>query len=329
MNSSVRRFWRPCLPVGPGAGAKSQSPMPRGSLRWGCLVKLGDIWITKGPGCHVQAVFSCGTSGRQPPSRRVLAYPQSARPRGNQAWGGQRDTFPTSKPARGTMLLRWRTRIDHRSAENLRATSYSAWPSRAKYVREGSVVRDAVSKQIVKHLNEVPDTGEIVQNVAGATARLKWMPSNPAIIVTAVALAAVTVTGVVVHKVKKQAERNMALPECLRNFGTSWDRYRAAIRDRRLDVEILDQFISDFDAVLRYSEDHGTISLDLSVEQGTSLADFVADYTSKLAAANSLDLADLQKEERQQEPTRDSGHDAVVDLRRNLAVQRKIFGDAA
>lgn len=197
-----------------------------------------------------------------------------------------------------------------------------------KYVREGSVVRDAASKQIVKHLKEVPGPGEEVENVASAAVRLKWMPSKPVIIVTAVALTAVAVTGVVVHNVKKQAER-MALPECVRNFGISWDRYRDAIRDRRLDVEILDQFISDFDALLRYSEEHGAIPLDLSAGLGASLANFVADYTSKLAEANSVDLADLQKKERQREATRDPGHDVVVDLRRNLAVQRMIFGDAA
>lgn len=198
-----------------------------------------------------------------------------------------------------------------------------------KYIREGSVVRDALSKQIVKHLREVPDTVEIAEKAAATTARLKRVPSKGAIVITAVAVTAVAVTGVVKHVVKKRAEQNMALPECVSNFGASWDRYRAAIRDRRLDVEILDQFISDFDALLRYSEDEGTLPLDLSTEQGALLANFVADYTTKLADANSVDLADLQQKARQQEMTHDPKHDVVVDLRRNLVVQRKIFGDAA
>ncbi|MCC9178619.1 hypothetical protein [Arthrobacter sp. zg-Y750] len=198
-----------------------------------------------------------------------------------------------------------------------------------KYIREGSVVRDALSKQIVKHLKEVPDTVEIAEKAVGTAARLKWVPSKGAIVITAVAVTAVAVTGVVKHVVKKRAAQNVGLPECVRNFGASWDSYRAAIRDRRLDVEILDQFISDFDALLRYSEDEGSLPLDLSTEQGASLANFVADYTAKLADANSVDLADLQKKARQQEMTQDPKHDVVVDLRRNLVVQRKIFGDAA
>ncbi|KAA0977178.1 hypothetical protein FQ154_09790 [Paeniglutamicibacter gangotriensis] len=201
-----------------------------------------------------------------------------------------------------------------------------------KLIREGSVVRDAVSKQIVKHLKEVPDTSKMVEKAASATAPMKWTPSKPAIIISAVVVTAVAVTGVVVHKVKKQAERNLAMPECVRNFGASWDRYREAIRDRCLDVEIIDQLIYDFDALLQYAEEHGSSALDLSTEQGTSLANFVADYTSDLADVNSVDLAELRKQkeqEQQQKPSQDAGNDAVVDLRRNLVAQREIFGDAA
>lgn len=199
-----------------------------------------------------------------------------------------------------------------------------------KFTRNGSVVRNTSSGRIVKLLDEVPDTGEMVEKVVDATARMKWMPSKPVIIIS-VAVTAVAVTGVVVHKVKKQAQRNIAMPECVRNFDASWDRYRDAIRDRRLDVEIIDKLLADFDAVRQYSEEHGSSTLDLSTEPGKSLVNFVADYTSKLAEANSVDLSDLQKQEQaqEQEQPQDPGNDVVVDLRRNLAVQRKIFGDAA
>lgn len=192
-------------------------------------------------------------------------------------------------------------------------------------VREGSVVRDAVSKQIVKHLQEVPDTGEAVEKVASAAARFRGLPRKP-VIITTVAVTAVAVTGVVVlQQVKKRAERNMAMPECVRTFGASWDRYRAAIREKCLDVEIIDQLISDFDAVRQYSEEHGA-TLDFSQGQGQSVVKFVAEYTSKLADANGMDLSELPEQAQSQEPGR---NEAVVDLRRNLTVQRKIFSDAA
>lgn len=197
--------------------------------------------------------------------------------------------------------------------------------------RNGSVVRNALG-QIVAHLDEVPDTSEMVEKVADAAARMKWIPSKRVIIIaSAVAVTAALVTGGVVHTVKKQAQRKMAMPECVSNFGASWDRYQDAIRERRLDVEIIDKLISDFDVVRQYSEEHGSRTLDLSTEQGKSLVNFVADYTSKLADANSVDLSELREQAQAQEPGQPqaAASDAVVDMRRNLAVQRKIFGDAA
>lgn len=197
--------------------------------------------------------------------------------------------------------------------------------------RKGSVVRNALG-QIVAQLDEVPDTGEMVEKVADAVARTKWIPSKRVIIIaSAVAVTAALVTGGVVHQVKKQAQRNMAMPECVRNFESSWDSYRNAIREQSLDAEIIDKLISDFDVVRQYSEEYGSSTLDLSTEQGKSLVNFVADYTSKLAEANSVDLSDLPKQAQKQEPGQPqaAGNDAVVDLRRNLVVQRKIFGDAA
>ncbi|MDD1477931.1 hypothetical protein [Arthrobacter sp. H16F315] len=188
-----------------------------------------------------------------------------------------------------------------------------------------------MSKQIVKHLKEVPDTRETVENVASATARFRGLPRKP-VIITAVVATAVAVTGVVVlQQVKKHAERNMFMPECVETFGASWDRYREAIRDQCLDVKIIDQLISDFDAVRQCSEEHGSTTLDFSQGQGKSVVKFVADYTSKLADANSVVLSELQEPAHAQVPSQpqDAGDGAVVELRRNLAVQRKIFGDAA
>lgn len=209
---------------------------------------------------------------------------------------------------------------------------------RAAYYSGRSAQRHIFSKwqrrpkrgRIVKLLNEVPDTGEMVEKAASATARMRWIPSKHVIVIaSAVAVTAAVVTGVVVHKVKQQAERSMTLPECVQHFSASWDRYRDAIGNRTLDAEIIDKLISDFDAVRQYSEEHGSNKLDLRTEQGKSLVKFVAGYTSKLAEVNNVDLSDLQNQTQEEQQVRDPGNDVVVDLRRNLAVHRKIFGDAA
>ncbi|MFF2347816.1 hypothetical protein [Pseudarthrobacter sp. NPDC058119] len=190
-------------------------------------------------------------------------------------------------------------------------------------IREGSVVRDGVSKQIVKHLKEVPDAGETAEKVASAAVRFRGLPRKH-VVITTIAVAAVAVTGVVVlQQVKSRAERS--LPECVRTFGASWDRYPAAIRDKCLDVEIIDQLISDFDGVRQYFEEYGE-TLDFSQGQGKSVVKFVAEYTSKLADVNSMNLDELREQEPTQEPGR---NEAVVDLRRSLAIQRRIFGSAA
>lgn len=199
-----------------------------------------------------------------------------------------------------------------------------------KYVREGSVVRDALSGRIVQLLKEAPDTGDVVVKVtAAATARMRWMPSKPAIIVTAVAVTAVVVTGVTVHAVKKQAKQDVTMPDCVRDFNASWGKYLDAIREQRLDMETIDQLINDFDAVRRYSSGDGnSIMRDLSKKEGEPLV-FVADYTRKLAEENNANVSDLQEHEDEHEQSPESGNEIVADLRRNLAIQRKIFGDAA
>lgn len=200
------------------------------------------------------------------------------------------------------------------------------------YFREGSVIRNVATGRIVKLLKEVPDTSEMAEKAVAATARMTWIPSKPVVIVgSAVALAAVIGVGFTLHAVKKQAERIAAMPECMVDFGTSWDRYRDAIVERRLNVNVIDQFIADFDELLEYSIEHDKGTLDWNTEQGRSLGEFVADYTGRLAEANSVDLDDLRNQAQAEEPLdlRETRGDVVVELRRNLAVQRKIFGDAA
>lgn len=195
--------------------------------------------------------------------------------------------------------------------------------------RTGSVVRNRLG-QIVALLDEAPATDEMVEKVTDAASHMKWIPSKRVVvIVSTVALTAALVTGGVLHKVKMHSQRNRAFPECVRKFETSWDDYRNAIRERRLDAETIDKLISDLDAVRQHSEENSNSTLDLSTEQGKSLVNFVADYTRKLAEANNVNLAEFQEQPQEPGQAEDAGINAVVYLRQNLAVQRKIFGDAA
>ncbi|MEV0068005.1 MULTISPECIES: hypothetical protein [unclassified Amycolatopsis] len=95
-----------------------------------------------------------------------------------------------------------------------------------------------------------------------------------------------------------------------------------AVRNQSLDAEIIDRLIADLDAAKAYSES-GNITVDFSAEQYETLVQVVIDYTRQLAQANSIDLDESP------ESTPTSADAPVVDLRRSLEVQRRIFNDAA
>ena len=111
--------------------------------------------------------------------------------------------------------------------------------------------------------------------------------------------------------------------ECVERYNASLGAYLDAVRGGQLDADIVDRLISDFDAVRAYSDENGGITLDLKTKQGESLFNLVVDYTRQLAETNSIDLSGLEK------PTTEFKNDPVVDLRRHLAFQRKVFTEAA
>ncbi|KMS74432.1 hypothetical protein ACM01_14205 [Streptomyces viridochromogenes] len=87
-------------------------------------------------------------------------------------------------------------------------------------------------------------------------------------------------------------------------------------------MDIINRLIADLDVVKAYSDEDGSVTLDFSTKHAEMLVNIVVDYTRQLAEANSVDLNELQGG-----PT--SENSAVVDLRRHLEVQRKIFTEAA
>jgi hypothetical protein len=133
-------------------------------------------------------------------------------------------------------------------------------------------------------------------------------------------LATLAVVGTATAAVAIVRKRKGALPECVKNYNDSLRAYLEAVRDQSLDTEIIGRLIADLGAVKAYSE-NGNITVDFSAaEQSETPVQVVIDYTRQLAQANSIDL---------DESTPTSTDAPVVDLRRYLEVQWRIFNDAA
>lgn len=185
--------------------------------------------------------------------------------------------------------------------------------------RNGGVIRDHSTGSIVRHLEEVPGPVNSQEAVGRVAVNLK----RPGVIITVAALSVVALgaTALIAARRQKQTDKP-EVPECVENYNASLRAYLEAVREGSLDADIISQLIFDLDAVKAYSV-NGSIAIYFSTKQPGTLVNLVVDYTRKLAEANSVELNELQG----QAPT--SGSDVVVDLRRYLEVQRKIFTRAA
>lgn len=199
-------------------------------------------------------------------------------------------------------------------------------------VRWGGTIRDTAGL-IVTYLDDAPVTPGFVETLLErSAAAVKLVPAKPAMIIGGAIFAVGAVAGGVAIVAKRIQENKAPEPECVATYNTSLSRYLKAVRDGDLDADIVGRLIADLDAVRAYADGNGRrIKLDFRDKQGQALLELVAEYTTKLAEANSRDLAQLLEQERVKEPSepQESGNDAVEDLRRNLAVQMKIFCDAA
>ena len=177
--------------------------------------------------------------------------------------------------------------------------------------RYGGVVRDRAGR-LVTYLKEI-SAPELNEDAAAG------MIKKPVFIA---GLATLAVVGTATTAVAIVRKRKRALPECTRNYNDSLRDYLETVRNQSLDAEIIDRLIADLDAVKAYSE-NGNITVDFSTEQSEALIQVVIDYTRQLAQANSIGLYELP------ESTPSSADAPVVDMRRYLEVQQRIFNDAA
>ncbi|MGC0274864.1 hypothetical protein ACO0LV_17920 [Pseudactinotalea sp. Z1739] len=186
-------------------------------------------------------------------------------------------------------------------------------------VRYGGVVRDTAGR-LVTHLKEVPTPEKVVEEVAK---RAALSLKNPWVAVGAGVLTLVAVGGGVVLAVKKRKkDAELDVPECVQNYNRSLRVYLEAIQNGRLDADIIDRLIADLDTVVAYG-DEGDTTVAFSPDQLATLTRIVLEYTSELAKVNDIELDEAEK------PSEDSEGGVVVDLRRYLQVQRRIFGEVA
>jgi hypothetical protein len=178
--------------------------------------------------------------------------------------------------------------------------------------RYGGVVRDAAGS-IVKHLQDGLFSEGTADKATGG--------KSSKIVVAGLAVAAVAAVGVAVYRVVTGRKQIAEAPECVRKFTTSLGAYLDAARAGNLGVDDLELVIADLDAVEAES-DSGRISVDFAVDRWQELIRLVAEHTRKLAEANDVRASDLH------ELSYPSDGNVIVDLRRYLEAQRKIYRNA-
>ncbi len=178
-------------------------------------------------------------------------------------------------------------------------------------VQYGGIVRNQAG-QIVKHLKAIDLP---VNCEKAASAALKTL-KDPKVVAGA-ALVAVAAAGA--GALGAARRRRKAIPACVANYNASLAEYLEAVREGRLDADIIVSLIPALDAVESYSDERGSITLDFSTDHAAQVVRLVIDSTKQLAEDNSLDVGGLEK------PT---GGDNVVYLRHYLERQRRIFEKA-
>ncbi|MET7472036.1 hypothetical protein ABZU22_24315 [Micromonospora sp. NPDC005222] len=128
--------------------------------------------------------------------------------------------------------------------------------------------------------------------------------------------------GVAVYKVVTGGKQNAEVPECVRKFTTSLGAYLDAARAGKLGVDEVELVIADLDAV-KAESDSGRIAVDFAIGRWQELIRLVAEHTRKLAAANDIETGDLR------ELSYPSNGNVIIELRRYLEAQRKIYRTAA
>lgn len=179
------------------------------------------------------------------------------------------------------------------------------------------------SKHITAHIREVSRTirdGDAAANAAAAKGF-----KNPKFVIIGLGVVAVAAAGGGVAAwamSRRPQEAQPTAPECVAQYNASLAAYLEAIGSGNLDIDLTTRLMSDLDA-LKDNAESGMISIELSVEESEKLVCLISDYTSKFAAANSVELSGLG------EADSESTGGVIVDMRRYLMAQQEIVDRTA
>ncbi len=185
-----------------------------------------------------------------------------------------------------------------------------------EYRRIGGIIRYATGPnkgQIVKHLEPIDlKPAQQVQSI-GAKVIQFAKRNKKVLIVSGVAVAAVTVGSFVYCKVKNRE------PEVVTTFRSELKTYIEEVRTGTLKLSSIENLLSALEAVKSH-KDSSNIIIELSTEEFDVLVNRIYEYTKSLAEMNEypLDAEDIKKYD-----------DSVDNLQSYLTVQKQIFETAA
>ena len=191
-------------------------------------------------------------------------------------------------------------------------------------IRYGGVIRDTAGR-LVTHLKEVPIPTQSEQSVMSKIANV--FKTSRGKIAFFVGLGIVVVGGGITIRVigknkKKKQLAALEIAKCIEDYNTSLCIYLDAIRNRNLDINIINSLISNLDKI-KENHDIGKISIDFSTEQLDTLLNLVFYYTKELAEANFVELDKIT------DSVSASADNSIIGLRHYLEIQRQIFEKAS
>lgn len=185
-----------------------------------------------------------------------------------------------------------------------------------EYRRIGSVVRVAIGQnkgRIVKNLEPVKmEQADQIQKVGSKIMQVAKNRKKE-LIIGALVTGAITVGGVVYHKIKSRE------PEVVQNYHAALRDYIDDVRSGKLSMESINCLMDSLEE-LKQNNNYEKIKIELTTEELNVLVNRIYEYTIKLAKDNSVDLTDNELS---------SSDNILLNLQKYLLAQKHIFELAA
>lgn len=185
-----------------------------------------------------------------------------------------------------------------------------------EYRRIGSVVRVAIGPnkgRIVKNLEPVKmEQADQIQKVGSKIMQVAKNRKKE-LIIGALVTGAITVGGVVYHKIKSRE------PEVVQNCHAALRDYIDDVRSGKLSMESINCLMDSLEE-LKQNNNYEKIKIELTTEELNVLVNRIYEYTIKLAKDNSVDLTDNELS---------SSDNILLNLQKYLLAQKHIFELAA